>query len=135
MAFPYKADKQKADEFLYEFLLKTKTDHDLFEGWKNLGMVVGLKASDLDLGYSLDCTSGTDVVITKGYPDKPKAALKMNSDDFQNLLIGKLNLIWAFSSRKIKTEGNIASILKLTPLMPKLINLYKVSLKEKGIPE
>lgn len=133
MAFPYKADAHKADDFLYEFLLRTKTDHDLFEGWKNLGMLVGLKASDLELGYSLDCTSGTDVVITKGYPDKPKAAMKMNIEDFHNLLIGKLNLVWAFSSRKIKTEGNIASILKLTPLMPKLIKMYKNYLQEKGV--
>lgn len=134
MAFPYKTDKQKADEFLYEFLLKTKTDHDLFEGWKKLGMIVGVMTIDLGLGYTLDCTSGTDVVITKGYPDKPKAALKMNIDDFHNLWIGKLNLVWAFSTRKIKTEGNIASIMKLTPLMPKGIKLYQEFLKEKGIP-
>ncbi len=135
MAFPYTGDKQKADEFLYEFFLKTKTDPSLFEGWKNLGMTVGVQIPDLGLGYTIDCSSLKDVIITKGYPEKPKAALKLNSDVFHSLWIGKLNIVWAFSMRKIKTEGNIASIMKLTSLMPKGIEMYKGYLKEKGIPE
>ncbi len=135
MAFPYTGDKQKADEFMYEFLLSTKTDPELFEGWKNLNMVVGVKILDLELGYTINCTSGTDVVITKGYPDKPQAALKLNSDVFHNLYIGKLNVVWAFSMRKIKTEGNIASVMKLTSLQPRGIKMYKDYLKAKGLPE
>jgi putative sterol carrier protein len=135
MAFPYTTDKQKADEFMYEFLLSTKTDPALFEGWKNLNMVVGVKLIDLELGYTINCTSGTDVVITKGYPEKPQAALKLNCDVFHNLYIGKLNVVWAFSMRKIKTEGNIASIMKLTSLQPRGIKLYKDYLKTKGLPE
>lgn len=135
MAFPYTGDKQKADEFMYDFLLSTKTDPELFEGWKNLNMVVGVKILDLELGYTINCTSGTDVVISKGYPDKPQAALKLNSDVFHNLYIGKLNVVWAFSMRKIKTEGNIASVMKLTSLQPRGIKMYKDYLKAKGLPE
>jgi putative sterol carrier protein len=135
MAFPYTNDKQKADEFLYEYLLSTKTDPALFEGWKNLNMIIGVQIIDLGLGYTINCTSGTDVVITKGYPEKPQAALKLNIDVFHNLYIGKLNVVWAFSMRKIKTEGNIASIMKLTSLQPRGIKLYKDYLKAKGLPE
>ncbi|MCL5278216.1 MAG: SCP2 sterol-binding domain-containing protein [Deltaproteobacteria bacterium] len=134
MAFPYVNDRQKADDFLYEFFLKTKTDPDLFEGWKNLGMLVGVQIPDLGLGYTLDCTSGKDVMISRGYPDKPGAALKLNIGVFHDLWIGKLNVVWAFSMRKIKTEGNIASIMKLTSLMPKGIQMYKDYVKGKGIP-
>jgi len=135
MAFPYANDKQKADEFLYEFFLSTKNDPALFEGWKGLGMVVGVKIVDFEMGYTLDCTSGKDVVITKGYPEKPDAALKLNSDVFHKLYTGRLNVVWAFSMRKIKTEGNIANIMKLTSLQPKAIKMYKEYLKAKGLPE
>ena len=134
MPFPY-TDRAQADDFLYDFFLSTKTVPALFDGWRQLGLVVGVKIEDLDLGYTLDCTSGKDVVMSKVYPSKPGAALRLTSDSFHRLFSGKLNIMIAFSARKVKTEGNVAGIMKLTPLMPPSIQLYKAYLKKKGLPE
>jgi hypothetical protein len=135
MPFPY-TDRAQADNFLFEFFLSTKTVPALFDAWRQLGMVVGIKIEDLDLGYTLDCTSVKDVVMGKGYPTTPPgAALKLTSDTFHRLFSGKFNIMIAFSARKVKTEGNVAGIMKLTRLMPLLIQLYKDYLKKKGLPE
>ena len=134
MPFPY-TDRAQADDFVFEFFLSTKTVPALFDGWRQLGLVVGVKIEDLDLGYTLDCTSGKDVVMSKGYPSNPGAALKLTSDTFHRLYTGKLNIIMAFSARKVKTEGNVAGIMKITRLMPLLIQLYKDYLRKKGLPE
>jgi hypothetical protein len=134
MPFPY-TDRAQADDFLFEFFLSTKTVPALFDAWRQLGLVVGVKIEDLDLGYTLDCTSGKDVVMSKGYPTKSGAALKVTSDTFHRLFMGRLNIMMAFSARKVKTEGNVAGIMKITRLMPLLIQLYKDYLKKKGLPE
>ncbi len=137
MPFPYPADKQKADEFLYEFFLSTKTDPKMFDVWKNLNKRIGVQMTDLDLGYSIDCTSGTDVVITKGFPADPQIGLKLTSEVFHNLYSGRLNAIWAFSSRKVKVTGsfNMGRLMKLTSLQPSAIKLYRDFLRSKGLPE
>jgi len=134
MPFPY-TDRAQADDFLFEFFLSTKTVPALFDAWRQLGLVVGVKIEDLSLGYTLDCTSGKDVVMSKGYPTKSGAALKVTSDTFHRLFMGRLNIMMAFSARKVKTEGNVAGIMKITRLMPLLIQLYKDYLKKKGLPE
>lgn len=133
MGFPI-TDRGEAEKFLLEYLELTKTDPDLFAGWRNLGMVVGVKLEDLDLGFTLDCTSGQNVVITPGYPrERPGAALKTTSEVFHNIFCGRQNLMIAFSRRQVKTEGKVSGILKLTPLLPKNIALYKQYLAKKGL--
>ncbi|RJQ08817.1 MAG: hypothetical protein C4551_04575 [Bacillota bacterium] len=132
MPFPFK-DPQKAADFLHEYLRATQSDPVLYEAWKNLGMVVGFKIEDLRLGMGLDCTSGKEIVILRNYPEKPpSAAMKLSSDVFHDIFTGRLNVGMAFMKRLVRTEGNIAGILKLSSLMPRNIKVYKDLLEAKG---
>ncbi|MCL6580827.1 MAG: SCP2 sterol-binding domain-containing protein, partial [Firmicutes bacterium] len=133
MPFPYK-DPRQAEDFIVEYLEATQTDPVLLDAWKRLGMVVGFKIEDLGLGFGLDCTSGDKVVISRRYPDPPPAAaMKLTSDTFHDIFTGRLNVGMAFMKRAVRTEGNIAGVLKLTGLMPRNIKVYKDLLAAKGL--
>ncbi|MEW5932144.1 MAG: SCP2 sterol-binding domain-containing protein [Bacillota bacterium] len=133
MPFPYR-DPEQARPFLLEYFELTKTDPELLEAWKNLGMVVGVKIEDLGLGYTLDCTSGRDVVVLDRYPEEPPGcAMKLNADVFHDIFTGRLNVMMAFGRRLVRTEGNIAGIMKLSFLLPKNIKLYKDYIRQKGL--
>jgi len=130
--FPIK-DPRQAEDFLVEYLEMTQTDPVLFDAWLKLDMVVGFKIEDLDLGFGLDCTSGDKIVISRSYPEKPPgAAMKLTSDTFHDIFAGRLNVGMAFMKRAVRTEGDIAGILKLSSLMPRNIKLYKDFLASKG---
>ncbi len=133
MPFPVK-DPGKAEDLFVEYLEATQTDPVLLEAWKKLGLVVGFKIEDLGLGFGLDCTSGDKVVISRSYPSKPpSAAMKLTSDTFHDIFTGRLNVGMAFMKRLVRTEGNIAGILKLSSLMPRNIKVYKNLLAAKGL--
>ena len=135
MPFPVK-DPRLAEDLFIEYLEATQTDPVLLEAWKKLGMVVGFKIEDLGLGFGLDCTSGDKVVVLRTYPEKPPAAaMKLTSDTFHDIFTGRLNVGMAFMKRVVRTEGNIAGILKLSSLMPRNIKVYKNLLAAKGLGE
>ncbi len=134
MAFPYKADREQARQFITEYLELTKTEPALFDGWRKLGMVVAICLEDLELDFTLDCTSGADIVIRQGYPDQqPGAVLKLSTDLFHDLFTGRANVGVAFARRQVRTVGNIAGVLRLTTLMPRNIRLYKEYVRQKGV--
>lgn len=133
MPFPIK-DPAKAEDFIVEYLQATQSDPVLLDAWKRLGLVVGFKIEDLGLGFGLDCTSGDKVVISRSYPSTPpSAAMKLTSDTFHDIFTGRLNVGMAFMKRLVRTEGNIAGILKLSSLMPRNIKVYKDLLAAKGL--
>lgn len=132
MPFPHK-DPAKAKEFMVEYLAATQTDPVLLEAWKKLGMVVGFQFDDLGIGFGLDTSNGREIVILSDYPDPaPQAAMKTTSDTFHDIFTGRLNVGMAFMRRSVRTEGNIAGILKLASLMPRNIKIYKELLAQKG---
>lgn len=128
-----KHDPEAAREFVYRYLERTKEDPELFRAWSRLGMKVGVQLEDLDLGFTLDCTSGNDVLVSHGYPEEaPGVGLRLSSDLFHQLFTGRANVAMAFAKRQIKATGNVASILKLVGLMPRNIKVYKEFLRERG---
>lgn len=134
MPFPYKEDREQARRFIQDYLEMTKTEPALFDGWRRLGLVVALRIEDLGLDFTLDCTSGADVAVSPGYPaQQPGAVLKLSSDLFHELFVGRANVGIAFARRQIRTEGSVAGVLKLTTLMPRNIKLYKSYLQQLGV--
>lgn len=134
MPFPFKTDTEQARRFVLAYLELTKTEPDLFDGWRRMGMVVAFRLEDLGLDFTLDCTSGEDIVIRPGYPaETPGAVLKLSSDLFHDLFTGRANVGIAFARRQVRTEGNIAGVLRLTALMPRNIRLYKSYLQQQGV--
>lgn len=62
----------------------------------------------------------------------PNATMAMTADTGNAYWQGKVNLPLAMAKRKIKVDGNVASLLKLAPLGKKLYPVYIERLKADG---
>jgi putative sterol carrier protein len=62
----------------------------------------------------------------------PIATMSMTADTGNAYWQGKVNLPLAMAKKKIKVEGNVASLLKLAPLGKKLYPVYVDRLKADG---
>ncbi|OBI21433.1 sterol carrier protein [Mycobacterium sp. E2327] len=62
----------------------------------------------------------------------PTATMSMTADTGNGYWQGKVNLPLAMAKKKIKVEGNVASLLKLAPLGKKLYPGYIERLKNDG---
>jgi putative sterol carrier protein len=60
------------------------------------------------------------------------ATMSMTADTGNAYWQGKVNLPLAMAKKKIKVEGNVASLLKLAPLAKKLYPSYIERLKSDG---
>lgn len=131
MSFPLKNDREQAKEFLFDYMEATLADPEALAGWQQLNMIVGIDITDLELGFTLDC-SGEEVIPSHGYPEQPDAGLAMASGIFHNLFLGKGNVMMDFTMGKIKTSGNMGNILKIVNLLPQNIKVYQKFLEERG---
>ena len=52
------------------------------------------------------CTS------SKGAVDNPTASIKMDADDYSDMMSGKLNPMTAFMTGKVKVEGDLNTVMK-----------------------
>lgn len=62
----------------------------------------------------------------------PTATMSMTADTGNAYWQGKVNLPLAMAKKKIKVDGNVASLLKLAPLGKKLYPVYIDRLKNDG---
>jgi hypothetical protein len=62
----------------------------------------------------------------------PTATMSMTAETGNAYWQGKVNLPLAMAKKKIKVEGNVASLLKLAPLGKKLYPVYLDRLKSDG---
>lgn len=98
----------------------------------------------LDLDYSdpegrvvVDAT-GDDIKIYLGECPadiEPEVKLTMSADTAHLFWLGKINLIMAKATGKIKTAGNLGSVIKLVPVLDPLFKAYADFLRDNGMAE
>lgn len=103
---------------------------------------IGPKLIDTGLVVAFDFTE-PDAVVVIDMPNKavgnglgggpsPSATMAMTADVGNAYWQGKVNLPLAMAKKKVKVEGNVASLLKLAPLGKKLYAGYIQRLKDDG---
>ena len=103
---------------------------------------IGPKLVDTGLVIAFDFTDPEAVVVidmaNKAVREglegglAPIATMAMTADTGNAYWQGKVNLPLAMAKKKIKVEGNVASLLKLAPLGKKLYPVYIDRLKADG---
>jgi hypothetical protein len=102
---------------------------------------IGPKLVDTGLIVAFDF-SEPDAIVVVDMPNKvvtsgsdgatPSATMTMTADVGNAYWQGKVNLPMAMAKRKVKVDGNVASLLKLAPLGKKLYAGYIQRLRDDG---
>ncbi|MFA5537085.1 MAG: SCP2 sterol-binding domain-containing protein [Bacillota bacterium] len=132
MGFPLKDDLEKADEFFLGYFQSVIKNPETAAGWGNLKMVVGVKMSDLDLGYTISCFP-EGITMESGFPESPDAGITFTSDTFHDLFLGKTNPMMALAMGKLKTSGSNRNVLAVAGILPQNFQAYREYLESKGL--
>jgi hypothetical protein len=95
------------------------------------GLVVAFDFSDPAAVVVVDMANRMVTNGQAGGP-APSATMTMTADTGNAYWQGKVNLPLAMAKKKVKVDGNVASLLKLAPLGKKLYGSYIERLKEDG---
>lgn len=86
---------------------------------KKVNAVIGFQvacANDKTVRYMVDLKSGAGSVGVDDGSAKPGCTILIGDDDLLNILTGKLNMMTAFSQKKLKITGNMGIAMKLNQL-------------------
>ena len=100
-------------------------------------ILLGFYYHDPEGQVVIDAT-GVDIKVYVGEcPSniEPKVKLMMSADTAHLFWLGKVNLIMATATGKIRTEGNVGGVLKLVPVLGPLFKVYAEFLKNNGMAE
>jgi hypothetical protein len=95
------------------------------------GLVVAFDFTEPDAVVVIDMPNRAVSNGLNGGPS-PSATMAMTADVGNAYWQGKVNLPLAMAKKKVKVEGNVASLLKLAPLGKKLYAGYVQRLKDDG---
>src|SRR5882757_5321229 len=95
------------------------------------GLVVAFDFTDPEAVVVVDMPNKAVSAGGQGGPT-PSATMTMTADTGNAYWQGKVNLPLAMAKKKVKVDGNVASLLKLAPLGKKLYGSYVQRLKEDG---
>lgn len=110
---------------------KIKKDDVLSKTLSESGSVLGMKIPNIDATLTLEMKGS--LTVTYGPSDiKTDAATSQNDDVFNKFWQGKLNLMIAMTTGKVKATGAMTKMLKLLPKITPIYKYYAESLKEVG---
>jgi putative sterol carrier protein len=105
-------------------------DDEIGPKLRETGIVLQFRFSEPDAIVLVDTVSAT---VTDGIGTrKPTAVMSTSADTGNAYWQGKVNLPLAMARGRVKMEGNVAGLLKLTPLGKKLYSRYVGTLKRDG---
>lgn len=107
------------------------TDPEIGPKLEATGLVVAFDFTDPDSVVLIDMGNKKVQEGLAGGP-APSATMSMTADLGSAYWQGKVNLPMAMAKKKIKVDGNVASLLKIAPLGKKLYPTYIERLKADG---
>ena len=132
--FPYQ-DTDRAAEFALGYFQRLQDDPDILSTWLGLRALIQVHITRPDFAVHVDTRDGQTMVVTPGFaPDPPALALTLSADTFHRIYAGELNVFLAFATRRIRTKGNVALIMRTTWTLPQAIRIYREYGTQLGLP-
>jgi len=132
--FPF-TDPTRARDFALGYFERLRADPDIRKTWLGLRALIQVCLTRPDVAVYVDTRDGETMTVTPGIaPEPPALTLILNADTFHRIYAGEMNVFLAFATRKIKTQGNMALIMKTTWTLPQAIRIYRQYGAELGLP-
>ena len=132
--FPYQ-DPAEAETFALGYFERLRADPDIRQTWLGLRALVQVCITRPDVAVYVDTRDGETMTVTPGTASEPPAlTLALSADTFHRIYAGEMNVFLAFATRKIKTQGNVALIMKTTWTLSQAIRIYRQYGAELGLP-
>jgi pyruvate formate-lyase/glycerol dehydratase family glycyl radical enzyme len=132
--FPYR-DPERAAEFALGYFRRLRADPDILRTWLGLRSLIQVHITRPDIAVYVDTRDGETMEINLGVAaEQPALTLTLGADAFHHIYAGELNVFLAFATRKIRTKGNVALIMKTTWTLPQAIRIYRQYGSELGLP-
>jgi pyruvate formate-lyase/glycerol dehydratase family glycyl radical enzyme len=132
--FPYQ-DPRQAAGFALGYFERLKADPDIRKTWLGLRSLIQVRISRPDIAVYVDTRDGETMRVTPGVTsERPALTLKLSANTFHRIYAGETNVFLAFATRKIKTQGNVALVMKTTWTLPQAIRIYREYGAELGLP-
>ncbi len=129
----FKDEKEAIDLFVKLFEEGFKNP-DLSEGLKKVNQLIwyDYTQSGPNCSFWLDCRGGEHKVGPGKPADEPDFVMSLSADNGHRLWLNKLNSVLAITTGKIKIKGSMLGIMKLSPKMKQVSELYVKVLKDEG---
>jgi sterol carrier protein 2 len=92
---------------------------------KQVGAIIGFEiacANNEKMSYVIDLKNGSGAVsVGIDSSAKPGCTILISDDDLLNIVNGKLNMMTAFTSKKLKITGNMSIAMKLNALFSSIL--------------
>jgi len=112
--FPYR-DLDQATEFALGYFHRLRADPDILKTWLGLRSLIQVHIIRPNIAVYVDTRDGETMEIHPGVAKEPPAlTLTLSADTFHRIYAGEMNVFLAFATRKIRTKGNVALIMKTT---------------------
>jgi pyruvate formate-lyase/glycerol dehydratase family glycyl radical enzyme len=132
--FPFRDPTQAAD-FALGYFQRLKADPDIRRTWLGLRSLIQVHIKKPDIAVYVDTRDGETMAVARGTTsERPALSLSLSADSFHRIYAGEMNVFLAFATRKIKTKGNVALIMKTTWTLPQAIRIYRAYGAELGLP-
>jgi formate C-acetyltransferase len=132
--FPYR-DLDQATEFALGYFHRLRADPDILKTWLGLRSLIQVHIIRPNIAVYVDTRDGETMEIHPGVAKEPPAlTLTLSADTFHRIYAGEMNVFLAFATRKIRTKGNVALIMKTTWTLPQAIRIYRQYGSELDLP-
>jgi formate C-acetyltransferase len=132
--FPYRHPGEAA-EFALGYFARLRLDPDIRRTWLGLRSLIQVRITKPDISVFVDTRDGETMAVEPGVTaERPALTLTLGADTFHRIYAGEMNVFLAFATRKIKTSGNVALIMKTTWTLPQAIRIYRQYGAELGLP-
>lgn len=124
------ADAAEVQKYIGGIFETAFVDPEIGPKLVDTGMVVAFDFTAPDALVVVDMTN--KAVYDSGADVTPDATMSMTSETGNAYWQGKVNLPLAMAKKKVRVDGNVASLLKLAPLAKKLYPSYVERLQRDG---
>jgi SCP-2 sterol transfer family len=129
----YFTDEQDVYRYLGQLFVELLADDELAPKFIEANTVVRYEYAKPTAQITVKLLSGEDGQVDLGPSDlEPEVVLAMDADVAHRFWLGKVNVAMAMARGQIKTQGPVAKILKLAPLVKPAQSHYRAILEAAG---